>query len=57
MPPDFDGYTCAALAAALLMELGTLEEIRGRFIDPLELADKAADLAGAAWLDPPGRRG
>jgi NAD(P)H-hydrate epimerase len=46
----FDGYTCAAAAAALLIESGRSEEFRTRFTDPLELANKAADLAGDAWL-------
>ena len=44
------GYTCAAAAASLLIESGRSEEIKSRFTDPLELADKIADLAGEAWL-------
>jgi NAD(P)H-hydrate epimerase len=44
----FDGYACAAAAASLLIASGRLEG--PRFIDPMELADKAADLAGQAWL-------
>jgi NAD(P)H-hydrate epimerase len=48
----FDGYTCAAAAAALLIASGKSGELAGRFTDPLELADKAAALAGAAWLVP-----
>ncbi|MDR1863568.1 MAG: bifunctional ADP-dependent NAD(P)H-hydrate dehydratase/NAD(P)H-hydrate epimerase [Treponema sp.] len=46
----FDGYTCAAAAAALLIASGRSEELAGRFLDPLEIADKAAGLAGEAWL-------
>jgi NAD(P)H-hydrate epimerase len=44
----FDGYECAAAAASLLIASGRLEG--PRFFDPMELADKAADLAGQAWL-------
>jgi NAD(P)H-hydrate epimerase len=55
-PPGFDAYTCAAAAAALLLETGTSPEFAGRFIDPLELADRAAALAGSAWLPGPFRR-
>ncbi|AEF82245.1 NAD(P)H-hydrate dehydratase [Leadbettera azotonutricia] len=44
----FDGYACAAAAVSLLIAAGRL--VGPRFIDPLELADKAADLAGQAWL-------
>jgi NAD(P)H-hydrate epimerase len=46
----FDPYTCAAAAAALLTELSQNPACRRRFTDPLELADIAADMAGAAWL-------
>jgi NAD(P)H-hydrate epimerase len=46
----FDGYTCAAAAAALLIRAGQSPELAGRFVDPEEVADKAASLAGAAWL-------
>jgi NAD(P)H-hydrate epimerase len=46
----FDGFTCAAAAAALLMEAGKNPAAARRFTDPLELADIAADIAGAAWL-------
>jgi NAD(P)H-hydrate epimerase len=49
-PQGFDAYTCACAAAALLLETGTSPEFTRRFIDPLELADRAAALAGAAWL-------
>jgi NAD(P)H-hydrate epimerase len=42
----YDGYTCAAAAAALLAETGRVR----RFMDPLELAETAASLAGTAWL-------
>jgi NAD(P)H-hydrate epimerase len=40
---DFDAYTCALAAAALLIESG--RSCGQRFIDPLELADQAASLA------------
>jgi NAD(P)H-hydrate epimerase len=46
----FDGYVCAAAAAALLIASVKSEELSGRFLDPLEVADKAASLAGEAWL-------
>jgi NAD(P)H-hydrate epimerase len=46
----FDGYTCAAAAAALLLETASLDRFSRRFTDPLELADGASDIAGAAWL-------
>jgi NAD(P)H-hydrate repair Nnr-like enzyme with NAD(P)H-hydrate dehydratase domain len=43
----FDGYACAAAAAALLIKSA---RPAGTFIDPLELGDAVASLAGAAWL-------
>jgi NAD(P)H-hydrate epimerase len=46
----FDGYTCAAAAAALLIRAAQSPDLAGRFADPLELAHRAASLAGAAWL-------
>jgi NAD(P)H-hydrate epimerase len=46
----FDGYACAAAAASLLIRAGQSPELAGRFVDPKEVADKAASLAGAAWL-------
>jgi NAD(P)H-hydrate epimerase len=46
----YDGYTCAAAAAALLAETGRAPEMARRFMDPLDLAEKAASLAGKAWL-------
>jgi NAD(P)H-hydrate epimerase len=46
----FDGYTCASVAAALLIASVKSENLAGRFLDPLEAADKAACLAGEAWL-------
>jgi NAD(P)H-hydrate epimerase len=46
----FDGYICAAAAAALLIASVRSEELTGRFLDPLEVADTAARLAGQAWL-------
>ena len=46
----FDSYNCAAIAAALLIASGKSRGNINRFTDPLELANTAADLAGAAWL-------
>jgi NAD(P)H-hydrate epimerase len=46
----FDGYTCAVVAAALLIATGNSVEVKTRFTDPLELANRAADMAGEAWL-------
>ncbi|MDR2630436.1 MAG: NAD(P)H-hydrate dehydratase, partial [Spirochaetaceae bacterium] len=46
----YDGYTCAAAAAALLSELGRASGKAPRFVDPLDLTEKAASLAGKAWL-------
>jgi NAD(P)H-hydrate repair Nnr-like enzyme with NAD(P)H-hydrate dehydratase domain len=46
----YDGYTCAAAAAALLLEACKSEDTARTFRDPLELADRVAALAGAAWL-------
>ncbi|MDR1858995.1 MAG: hypothetical protein LBQ69_05945 [Treponema sp.] len=45
-----DTWHCACAAAALLVRAA--KEIAGRFADPAELADAAADIAGAAWLPP-----
>ena len=47
----FDAYNCAAAAAGLLIACAKADDIRKRFTDPLELADKAAVLAGEAWLN------
>ncbi|GHV52641.1 bifunctional NAD(P)H-hydrate repair enzyme [Spirochaetia bacterium] len=47
---DFDLYSCAVAAAALLIESAKTPALASRFLDPLELADRAADLAGEAWL-------
>jgi NAD(P)H-hydrate epimerase len=44
----FDAYVCAAAAATLLIASG--KYFKTRFTDPLEIACKAADLAGEAWL-------
>jgi hypothetical protein len=46
-------HVCATAAAALLIESAQAPELASRFLDPLELADRAADLAGAAWLPGP----
>jgi NAD(P)H-hydrate epimerase len=45
----FDPYNCASAAAALLLKAAESADI---FLDPLELADRAAAIAGAAWLPP-----
>ncbi|GHU73439.1 bifunctional NAD(P)H-hydrate repair enzyme Nnr [Spirochaetia bacterium] len=50
-----DLYTCAVAAASLLIASAKAAPARTpfpsrRFLDPLELADRAADLAGEAWL-------
>ena len=47
---NFDAYTCAAAAAALLISSAKDKTIAGRFTDPLEVAHVAANLAGEAWL-------
>jgi len=46
----FDAYNCAASAASLLIASAKADNLRKRFTDPLELAGKAAELAGEAWL-------
>jgi NAD(P)H-hydrate epimerase len=46
----FDGYACAAAAASLLIRAARSPELADRFADPKEVADRAASLAGAAWL-------
>jgi NAD(P)H-hydrate repair Nnr-like enzyme with NAD(P)H-hydrate dehydratase domain len=48
--PAFDGYACASAAAALLIRAARSKGVSGRFIDPDELADAAARIAGKAWL-------
>ncbi|GHU81779.1 bifunctional NAD(P)H-hydrate repair enzyme [Spirochaetia bacterium] len=45
----YDGYTAAAAAGALLM--AAAEKQGTVFTDPLDMADIAAAIAGAAWLD------
>jgi NAD(P)H-hydrate epimerase len=47
----FDAYNCAAAAATLLIASGKADDLRNRFTDPMELASKAAGLAGEAWLN------
>jgi NAD(P)H-hydrate epimerase len=46
----FDLYNCALAAAALLIETAKSPEHAARFSDPLDLAERAAVLAGEAWL-------
>jgi NAD(P)H-hydrate epimerase len=46
----FDGCSCAAAAAGLLIASALAPENARRFLDPLDLADTAARLAGEAWL-------
>ena len=46
----FEGFSCAAAAAALLVRAGQSKRIAGRFIDPAELAAEAALIAGKEWL-------
>jgi NAD(P)H-hydrate epimerase len=46
---SFDAYTVAAAASALL--IASARYFKTRFTDPMELAGKAADLAGEAWLN------
>jgi NAD(P)H-hydrate epimerase len=46
----FDGFACAAAAAALLVKAARSPALRGKFADPLEIAGEAAVLAGSAWL-------
>ena len=47
----FDAYNCAVAASSLLIACAKADNLRKRFTDPLELAGKAAELAGKAWLD------
>jgi NAD(P)H-hydrate epimerase len=51
----FDPYACACAAAALLIRAARSPDLAGRFTDPLEIADKAASLAGSLWLPETGR--
>ena len=46
----FDAYACAAAGASLLLASAQSYGPKTRFTDPLELADRAADVAGKAWL-------
>ena len=43
-------HECAVVSASLLLEAGMTANIRKKFIDPLELARSAADIAGGVWL-------
>ena len=45
-----DIFTCAAAAAALLIQAGKDLESKGRITDPLDIADQAANLAGLVLL-------
>ncbi|MDR0641658.1 MAG: bifunctional ADP-dependent NAD(P)H-hydrate dehydratase/NAD(P)H-hydrate epimerase [Treponema sp.] len=52
-PPRLRGgdlYACAMAGASLLIQAASDPRVANRFIDPVELADIAADLAGRAWL-------
>ena len=46
----FDGYSCAAAAAALLIESARSKSVRGTFFDAAEIAAAASVTAGRAWL-------
>ena len=46
----FDGFTCACAAASLLVEAGKSKKVAGSFVDPAQVADAAAAIAGKAWL-------
>jgi NAD(P)H-hydrate epimerase len=46
----FSGFSCAAAAVSLFMAAGKALCQTPRFIDPSEIADLVADIAGAAWL-------
>ena len=46
----FDGYSCAAAAASLLIESARLKETAGGFADPADFARAASRVAGRAWL-------
>ncbi|GHV71274.1 bifunctional NAD(P)H-hydrate repair enzyme [Spirochaetia bacterium] len=47
----FDPYACACAAATLLIECVCRKGLDRKFIDPLELAESAAEIAGEAWLE------
>jgi NAD(P)H-hydrate epimerase len=52
-PPRLRGgdlYACAMAGASLLIQAASDPRMVNRFLDPMELADTAADLAGRAWL-------
>ena len=48
---NFSAYNCAAAAAGLLIAAGKSSGLKTRFSDPMELASRAADMAGEAWLN------
>jgi len=48
--PPLDLFAAATAASALLAEAGRSPRLRRRFSSPMEIADRAASLAGEAWL-------
>jgi NAD(P)H-hydrate repair Nnr-like enzyme with NAD(P)H-hydrate dehydratase domain len=46
----FDGFICAVAAATLLVKAARSPALKGKFVDPLEIAGEAAVLAGSVWL-------
>jgi NAD(P)H-hydrate epimerase len=46
----FSGFSCAAAAASLFIAAGKALCQKPRFLDPLEIADLVAGIAGAAWI-------
>jgi NAD(P)H-hydrate epimerase len=46
----FDAYACVAAASSLLIAAARSFDETPRFTDPMEIAGRAADLAGAMWL-------
>ncbi|MDR2922508.1 MAG: bifunctional ADP-dependent NAD(P)H-hydrate dehydratase/NAD(P)H-hydrate epimerase [Treponema sp.] len=45
----FDAFTCACAAGALLIQAA--KGVAGKFADPAEIAQSAAVVAGAAWME------
>ena len=50
-----DLYACAAAAASLFIEAGKSPQLKHRFSDPVEIAGRAAEIAGEAWLSSGGK--